>query len=768
MSLKITWFIFFFSLATVCHSQLIQAGSKEQALEALTQDISEINRRSLYNYLGKFYLLHASLKKTNTDSAFYYLRKAVYLGDSVNYYNDEITNESLLVLAETYIATGNPSIGKKICMQVIRTYQRYNQKMNEADTWRMMADDLCNFHNTDPLIQTYFDSAIQLCEQSNNLRQKTSMRIKKMNYFYAAGRFEDGKAELNKILADAKRNDFENLSEIYTLLSSDERYKGNLERGLAYSLEAMKYRNRVKNKGRIHDFIGELAQIYEELGESEKSVYWYKECIAERQKIKGFPQYNLYRTYSLMVLQMIKSKKEGEALKSLNWLEKNIPPASIIERASLNQSLAYCYIAMKKYKLAETKLLEMIRGYEQGESNHELLHIAYYDLGKFYVDIQEFEKSQPYLKKASEIGESTLTRHKDLYLLLFKVDSASGNFKAAIKDLQNYKTLNDSIYTVTKSRQIEELKIKYEAEKKDRDLALKDKNIQLLTKQSQLQLANLRTEKNTRNMFLICTGMLILLLAVLYNRYKLKQRNNVQLEEQQRNINEQNTYLQHLLQEKEWLVKEIHHRVKNNFHTVIGLLGTHSGYLRNQEAIAAMAESQQRIQAMALIHQKLYQSENMSDINMVDYIHELVDYLKDSLNTDRRILFHFQLDPIELGLYHAVPVGLILNETITNAIKYAFPKGGKGNIRISFTAERGSEHSLLLVVTDDGIGLPAGFENSSKATMGMNLMRGLAKDIDGQFNIHSATGTTVCVAFTYYRDIRKDHSITDNKSNQVV
>ena len=100
-----------------------------------------------------------------------------------------------------------------------------------------------------------------------------------------------------------------------------------------------------------------------------------------------------------------------------------------------------------------------------------------------------------------------------------------------------------------------------------------------------------------------------------------------------------------------------------------------------------MAESQQRIQAMSLIHQKLYQSENMSHIDMADYIHELVDYLKDSLNTGRRIQFHFLLDRIELGVYHAVPIGLILNETITNAIKYAFPGNRDGNIHISFTAD---------------------------------------------------------------------------------
>ena len=117
---------------------------------------------------------------------------------------------------------------------------------------------------------------------------------------------------------------------------------------------------------------------------------------------------------------------------------------------------------------------------------------------------------------------------------------------------------------------------------------------------------------------------------------------------------------------------------------------------------------------------------------------------------------------------HAVPVGLILNETITNAIKYAFPGHRNGNISISFTAAHDNEASLLLEVIDDGIGLPAGFDKSSNGSMGMNLMQGLARDIDGQFTIYNSNGTTVRIAFTYYRDISKDHRIDVKQTQQVL
>ena len=227
------------------------------------------------------------------------------------------------------------------------------------------------------------------------------------------------------------------------------------------------------------------------------------------------------------------------------------------------------------------------------------------------------------------------------------------------------------------------------------------------------------------------------------------------MQAQQWLINQKNLTLTQLLREKEWLVKEIHHRVKNNFHMVMGLLGTQSGYLKNEEAITAVRESQHRVHAMSLIHQKLYQSENLSAIDIPGYIHELVDYLKDSLDSGRSIRFHLQIDRISLGLSYVVPIGLILNESITNVIKYAFPNNRQGNIYISFT-QISNENRFLLAVRDDGIGLPAGFDSTRQVSMGMNLMKGLSEDIDGVFAIQSNNGTVVTVSFKYNPDISTD------------
>lgn len=165
--------------------------------------------------------------------------------------------------------------------------------------------------------------------------------------------------------------------------------------------------------------------------------------------------------------------------------------------------------------------------------------------------------------------------------------------------------------------------------------------------------------------------------GLIYNRYRLKRRSNLVLEQKQGEINAQNELLRKILNEKEWLLREIHHRVKNNLQIVISLLNTQSAYLDNEDALVAIRNSQNRMHAMSLIHQKLYQSDNLAEIDMKWYIKELVDYMIECFGTDNKIQFTLETEAIKLDVAQAVPLGLILNEAISNVIKYAFPADKK-------------------------------------------------------------------------------------------
>jgi two-component sensor histidine kinase len=232
---------------------------------------------------------------------------------------------------------------------------------------------------------------------------------------------------------------------------------------------------------------------------------------------------------------------------------------------------------------------------------------------------------------------------------------------------------------------------------------------------------------------------LLIVLSIIIVRQVRKQRR------QQQEIHHKNKNLHHLLEEKEWLLKEIHHRVKNNLHTITSLLESQSAYLKN-EALSAIRNSQHRVFAMSIIHQKLYEPEtNTTEIDMSAYIHELIIYLQESFETGQRIQFIMKLEPVNLDITMAVPVGLILNEAITNSLKYAFP--GKSNGQVTISIERLVTHKLLFTVEDNGVGLPRSFDINTVNSLGMKLMKGLSDDIGAQFSIKGENGTRISVVF---------------------
>jgi two-component sensor histidine kinase len=211
-------------------------------------------------------------------------------------------------------------------------------------------------------------------------------------------------------------------------------------------------------------------------------------------------------------------------------------------------------------------------------------------------------------------------------------------------------------------------------------------------------------------------------------QYKQKQKSN-------NLITQKNGQLQHFLTEKEWLLKEIHHRVKNNLQMVMSLLNSQSAYIDNQPALSAIHDSQHQVHAMSFIHQELNNTGSVSLIDMSAYIRELVSYLRESFNTGQRIRFELNVEPLELDVSQAVPLGLILNEAITNSIKYAFPNDRNGIITISLS--NASSNHYLLSISDNGIGMPLHFTRKKKGSLGMSLMEGLSEDLDGNFAIEN-------------------------------
>jgi two-component sensor histidine kinase len=196
-----------------------------------------------------------------------------------------------------------------------------------------------------------------------------------------------------------------------------------------------------------------------------------------------------------------------------------------------------------------------------------------------------------------------------------------------------------------------------------------------------------------------------------------------------------------MLAEKEWWLKEVHHRVKNNLHTIICLLESQAMYLE-KDALQAIEKSQHRIYAMSLIHQKLYQNEDLQVIDMSIYLEEFIGYLKDSFDTNN-IEFIIKVEPVQLNLQQAIPVALIINEGVTNAIKYAFGNEADSKIWISMSE---TDTTVKLTITDNGRGFELTEENERKS-LGMQLIKGLSKELKGTALIETKDGTKLSIAF---------------------
>lgn len=195
------------------------------------------------------------------------------------------------------------------------------------------------------------------------------------------------------------------------------------------------------------------------------------------------------------------------------------------------------------------------------------------------------------------------------------------------------------------------------------------------------------------------------------------------------------------LREKETLLKEIHHRVKNNLQVTSSLLRLQAERVQDESARRALRESQGRIRSMALVHELLYRSKDLSSVDLGEYIRDLTRQLLRSHAVDPSVVrVESKLALVPLPIDIAVPCGLILNELVSNALKHAFPGGRRGTIYIELQP---GEAFNALVVRDDGVGMPADFDLSKALTLGMRLVRTLADQIDGKLVMRTDGGTEV-------------------------
>ena len=721
---------------------LIEKGNFSDADKLLTT-LKGTDRIKLLLQLGAYYLFKPGSDKNDMDKAYNFLTQALSLSDSIGI--SKWTNASRTMLGKFYFQAGDLEKSKSLFTEVKEALAKAGDKTG-------LANALANrgvyalFNDTGKLGD--ISHALELFRSQHDTIGELEMLAKISEVHFVYGLFDEAEKDYLKSINIENEIGYIHVNYYYDALAYVEQAKGNYDKALSYANNAVASMERANDRAFAALFYFRVADIYENFTDFDKSSYWLRKSLAaaaqEENKLDGLI------CSAFMAFDQALGERYNESLKVVDSTINQYPNPQPLYKMYLDLARGLCYDGLNQLSLAEKYYAFAAGIADQLSSQPQMLRdiIQCYMVNAwFYAHRADKNKAKYYLQKALTInpGLINIKSQRNAALVQFKIDSIEGNTIPALRAYQRFKVLDDSIFSLRKTREIDEMGIQY-------GVAQKEKDLELSEKKQLLQQAQLRREKLTRNIIIIAAVLLAFLFALLYNRYRTKQRYNKEMDKKnaalEKLVKEKDGLIEDkdgLLQEKDWLVKEIHHRVKNNLQMVISLLNAQTEFLEHPSALNAIKESRERMQAIAILHQKLYQQENTTRINMRSYISELVDNTKDGFADTQRIYFNVDVTNISLDISQSVPLGLILNEAITNAVKYAYPKNEKGSIHISL--QHMGAQQLQLKVKDHGKGLPANVDVDHSNSLGLQLIKLFAEQLEGDLNFINNNGLEITLSF---------------------
>jgi two-component sensor histidine kinase len=534
-----------------------------------------------------------------------------------------------------------------------------------------------------------------------------------------------------------------------------------------------------------------LSEVHSELGNFGKGLQYAHQALEEARRV-GDTAMAMYGIYSRIGTALLKSGRSDSAIQAYQQAffiaRRNQDAGSVFESAcqlssafinngdhqkalQLLENLIYddMFTAHQNLELVvfalgacnQSNQLRKARKYYgtlynaiQKDPGGGLARKAYFELIKFKLLTREFWGARQLIDQCELIyrNENMYEQLAQSYLLRFVVDTAEHRLPQAIFSYKKFREISDSVSLMNSERNVANLEKQFAAE-----VALRDEynaqNVEFLLTKGKIQEAELKRTKSKT--YILLAGSLIMCLFLLIGliAYRLRQKNNRLLEKQKQAIGDQNRILkqlveqqQELIKEKDWLVKEVHHRVKNNLQLIVNLLNIQSKYLSDESALSAIRNSQNRVRAMSFVHQRLYEVDTFTHINIADYVDELIRYLKEALAPASSIRFIVDILPFQMSIIQAVPIGLILNEAVTNAIKYAFHSGEPGIIEVSLS-ESGPDRYILRI-KDNGIGMPPDLDWQKSKSLGFTIMQTMAEQISANFKVYGKAGVELRIEFS--------------------
>ncbi len=511
-------------------------------------------------------------------------------------------------------------------------------------------------------------------------------------------------------------------SAILNLIAGMYQDKGDYDQSIQFFLEAGKAAEESKSAEMIAFSANCIAEAYSDAGRPISFTRpFYEKALREvlprnNWQYAGMIHSNMAKEY-MMAGYADSALKETEA--SIRYLNKVNRKGYVY--ATCATDIGEMLTKLKAYKEAEQFLLEAYHILDSLKTKDNRL-IVLSALSNLYVESGQYAKAKEKVRLLLSLAEAYKSKIflRNAYKILSEIAEKKGQPDSALHYYKMYKDWNDTIFNENKERTIAN------AESRMKETLQAKEN-------EQLKSTNTRLRNNSLIAGAVaCILLLLAMIIVLANR-KIKQKNIV-LESQKQMIEKQSA-------EKDILLREIHHRVKNNLQVVSSLLNLQVASISDQKAIDALMASQKRVKAISLIHQNLYAFEDLSTISFTSYVQELYSDLRQLYNKGNIELVCTAATPqLAFDIERSVPLGLILNEVITNALKHAFDGREEGIINISCSAD---EDSLLtIIVADNGIGLPVSFENHQSSSLGFRIIRELTRQLKGTVTCEVDKGTT--------------------------
>lgn len=332
------------------------------------------------------------------------------------------------------------------------------------------------------------------------------------------------------------------------------------------------------------------------------------------------------------------------------------------------------------------------------------------------------------------------------YEVLVNAYKGMGDYDNALMAYEKYWEIKQRFLETNRNKTVSQIEQQFQQYKKEKEIEIKVAEIALLRKEQSLTTL-------TRNGAFVLVLLLIVLALIYFNRFKLKKRSADELESKNEEINQQHKIIQTSLSEKETLLREIHHRVKNNLQIISSLLNIQSSHIKDENVLASIHEGQSRVQAMSLIHQNLYQSDHLNNVDIENYLGQLVAYISSMYaSPDKSISAEITANGLHFDIDTAIPLGLIVNELVSNSYKYAFKDQMYGVIKV--IVEQQSEMDFELRVADNGIGIGENIISKDSNSLGLKLVKILSRQLRGSFSSKNQNGSVFIVNF---KDLRAYH-----------